>query len=32
MVSRLLKDLQIGGYVAVRDRHLVLLRPLPARW
>jgi len=32
MVSRLLKDLETGGYLAVRDRRIWLLRPLPARW
>ncbi|RZI97604.1 MAG: Crp/Fnr family transcriptional regulator [Variovorax sp.] len=32
MVSRLLKDLEKGGYVAVEQRCLVLLRALPARW
>ena len=32
MVSRLLKDLEAGGYVAVRERRLVLLKGLPARW
>lgn len=32
MVSRLLKDLETGGYVAVRDRRIWLLKPLPARW
>lgn len=32
MVSRLLKDLEIGGYVALRERRLVLLKALPARW
>ncbi|MGE0348657.1 Crp/Fnr family transcriptional regulator [Hydrogenophaga sp.] len=32
MVSRLLKDLEIGGYIAVRERWIVLCRPLPARW
>ncbi|MDN4590401.1 Crp/Fnr family transcriptional regulator [Xenophilus aerolatus] len=32
MVSRLLKDLETGGYLAVRDRRLAILRPLPARW
>lgn len=32
MVSRLLKDLETGGYVAARERRLVLLKPLPARW
>jgi hypothetical protein len=32
MVSRLLRDLETGGYIAVRDRHIVLLKRLPARW
>jgi CRP/FNR family cyclic AMP-dependent transcriptional regulator len=32
MVSRLLKDLQVGGYVEARDRRIVLKRALPARW
>jgi CRP/FNR family cyclic AMP-dependent transcriptional regulator len=32
MVSRLLKDLEQGGYVTVAQRQLVLLRELPARW
>ncbi|MGE0098328.1 MAG: Crp/Fnr family transcriptional regulator [Hydrogenophaga sp.] len=32
MVSRLLKDLETGGYIAVRDRWIWLARPLPARW
>ncbi|HSV51023.1 MAG TPA: Crp/Fnr family transcriptional regulator [Burkholderiaceae bacterium] len=32
MVSRLLKDLESGGYIAVKDRRLVLLKTLPARW
>lgn len=32
MVSRLMKDLEHGQYVAVRQRQLVLLRGLPARW
>lgn len=32
MVSRLLKDLETGGYIAVRERRLHLLKPLPARW
>ena len=32
MVSRLLKDLETGGYVAMQERRLVLLKPLPARW
>jgi CRP/FNR family cyclic AMP-dependent transcriptional regulator len=32
MVSRLLKDLETGGYIAVRDRWIWLLKPLPNRW
>ena len=32
MVSRLLKDLETGGYLAVRERRMVLLKRLPARW
>lgn len=32
MVSRLLKDLESGGYVSVAQRQIGLLRDLPARW
>jgi len=32
MVSRLIKDLEGGGYVESGGRQLVLLRDLPARW
>jgi CRP/FNR family cyclic AMP-dependent transcriptional regulator len=32
MVSRLLKDLEAGGYVETRNRRLVIKRALPARW
>ena len=32
MVSRLMKDLQTGGYVEMRDRRIVLKRALPRRW
>jgi len=32
MVSRLFKDLEQGGYVAVQDGQLVLLKPLPSSW
>lgn len=32
MVSRLLKDLEVGGYIAVRDRWIWLIKPLPPRW
>lgn len=32
MVSRLLKDLQRGGYLDIETGCFVLLRPLPVRW
>ncbi len=32
MISRLLKDLENGGYVRMEGRRLVLLKPLPTRW
>lgn len=32
MVSRLLRDLQAGGYVEIRDKRLVLIKALPLRW
>jgi CRP/FNR family cyclic AMP-dependent transcriptional regulator len=32
MVSRLLKDLETGGYVISEGRQLVLLKALPLRW
>jgi CRP/FNR family cyclic AMP-dependent transcriptional regulator len=32
MISKLMKDLEIGGYVAKREQRIVLLKPLPARW
>jgi CRP/FNR family cyclic AMP-dependent transcriptional regulator len=32
MVSRLLKDLERGGYVTVQDNRLVLTKALPQRW
>ena len=32
MVSRVLKDLERGGYVALGVRRITLLRKLPARW
>lgn len=32
MVSRLLKDLERGGYVALGVRQITLMRKLPARW
>jgi CRP/FNR family cyclic AMP-dependent transcriptional regulator len=32
MVSRLMKDLDHGGYIEIRERLIVLLRRLPDRW
>lgn len=32
MVSRIMKDLEAGGYVATQNRHITLLAKLPARW
>lgn len=32
MVSRLLKDLERGGYIDVRERWIVLCKDLPAKW
>jgi CRP/FNR family cyclic AMP-dependent transcriptional regulator len=32
MVSRVLKELETGGYVARRERRIVVLKKLPARW
>ena len=32
MVSRLMKDLERGGYVAVQAARIVLCKPLPQRW
>ncbi|MFA5680847.1 MAG: Crp/Fnr family transcriptional regulator [Hydrogenophaga sp.] len=32
MVSRLLKDLETGGYIEVHERRIRLLKNLPARW
>lgn len=32
MVSRILKDLEAGGYIALRLRQITLLAKLPARW
>ena len=32
MVSRLLKDLEKGGYIQMGTKRLVLLKKLPARW
>ena len=32
MVSRLLKDLERGGYIDQAGQRLTLRRPLPLRW
>jgi len=32
MISRVLKELQRGGYIAIRDRRFTILRQPPARW
>ena len=32
MVSRLMKDLERGGYLQVQDDQFVLVKPLPQRW
>ncbi len=32
MVSRVMKDLQRGGYIDAGRRRVVLLKPLPAKW
>ena len=32
MISRILKDLRTGGYIALRDKRIAILRRPPARW
>ena len=32
MISRLMKDLESGGYLLLVQRQVVLARDLPARW
>ena len=32
LVSRLLKDLETGGFITLEDKQFVLLKKLPARW
>jgi CRP-like cAMP-binding protein len=32
MVSRILKELRVGGYIGVEDRRIVILRRLPPAW
>lgn len=32
MVTRILKDLKTGGYISVKDKQLILEKPLPSGW
>ncbi len=32
MVSRIFKDLKLGGYIEIENKRIVLLKKLPARW
>jgi len=32
MISRILKELRTGGYIAIRDKRVTILRQPPARW
>lgn len=32
MVSRILKDLKTGGYIEVKNRHIIVKEPLPHGW
>jgi CRP/FNR family transcriptional regulator, cyclic AMP receptor protein len=32
MVSRLLKDLEVGGFIETTPQAMALTRPLPTRW
>ena len=32
MVTRLLRDLRVGGYIAVEGKQIILLKKLPANW
>jgi CRP/FNR family cyclic AMP-dependent transcriptional regulator len=32
MVSKIFKDLTIGGYVVINDKKIVILKNLPKRW
>ncbi len=32
MVSKILKDLRVGGYIAIENKRIVLLRSLPRSW
>ena len=32
MISRIFKDLRLGGYIEIEDKRIVLLKKLPPRW
>lgn len=32
MVSRILKDLRLGGYISIESKHITILKPLPKAW
>jgi len=32
MISRIFKELKLGGYISIEDKHVVLLKKLPSRW
>ena len=32
MVSRILKDLRIGGYISIENRQISIIKPLPKAW
>jgi CRP/FNR family transcriptional regulator, cyclic AMP receptor protein len=32
MISRIFKDLKLGGYISIEDKRVVLLKKLPHRW
>ena len=32
LVSRILKDLETGGYIVLKEQHYILPRKLPSRW
>ncbi len=32
MISRIMKELTIGGYIDIQEKHVTILKPLPWRW
>lgn len=32
MVNRILKELKLGGYLSIDNKHLIINRKLPAHW